>query len=72
VPGDVALVGVDNWEGTVVDQRGSHRLASVDLELMELGRRAAASLLGDGHTPGEHHVTPTFVPGPSSAAEEYR
>ncbi|GAA4217749.1 LacI family DNA-binding transcriptional regulator [Actinocatenispora rupis] len=66
VPEDVALVGVDNWEGIVVDQRGADQLTSVDLELMELGRRGAASLLSPEHAPGEHYVTPTLVVGPSS------
>ncbi|HWU47114.1 MAG TPA: LacI family DNA-binding transcriptional regulator [Humibacter sp.] len=66
VPDDVALVGVDNWEGTVVDQPGSRQLTSVDLELMELGRLGAASLLMNERAPGEHYSVPTLVVGPSS------
>ncbi|MGA0568059.1 LacI family DNA-binding transcriptional regulator [Rathayibacter sp. KR2-224] len=65
VPDDVALVGVDNWEGTVVDQEGSRQLTSVDLELMELGRLGAASMLTE-RVPGEHYSTPTLVLGGSS------
>ena len=67
VPDDIAIVGVDNWEGTVVDQDGSaRRLTSVDPELMELGRLAAANLLTSERTPGEHYTTPTLLVGPSS------
>ncbi|HEY3511346.1 MAG TPA: LacI family DNA-binding transcriptional regulator [Kribbella sp.] len=66
IPDDVALVGVDNWEGTVVDQDGSRQLTSVDLELMELGRLGAASMAAADHAPGEHFSTPTLAIGPSS------
>ncbi|MGN6128613.1 MAG: LacI family DNA-binding transcriptional regulator [Humibacter sp.] len=66
IPDDIALIGVDNWEGTVVDQDGSRQLTSVDLELMELGRLGAASLTTSEHTPGEHFSTPTLALGPSS------
>jgi LacI family transcriptional regulator len=66
VPDDVALVGVDNWEGTVVDQNGLRQLTSVDLELMELGRLGAANLLTAERIPGEHYSAPTLVLGPSS------
>ncbi|GAB3395617.1 LacI family DNA-binding transcriptional regulator [Humibacter soli] len=66
VPDDIALIGVDNWEGTVVDQDGSRQLTSVDLELMELGRLGAASLTTSEHAAGEHFSTPTLVLGPSS------
>ena len=66
VPDDIALVGVDNWEGTVVDQNGLRQLTSVDPELMELGRLAAANLLTSERTPGEHYTTPSLVVGPSS------
>lgn len=65
VPQDIALVGVDNWEGVVVDQ-GVRQLTTVDLELNRLGRLAAASLLGGRPEPGQHHTAPTLVPGPSS------
>ncbi|MFF0339796.1 LacI family DNA-binding transcriptional regulator [Kribbella sp. NPDC004875] len=66
IPDDIALIGVDNWEGTVVDQDGSRQLTSVDLELMELGRLGAASLTTGEHTAGEHFSTPTLAVGPSS------
>jgi LacI family transcriptional regulator len=46
VPDDVALVGVDNWEGIVVDQ-GTRRLTSVDLRLSRLGAVAASHLVED-------------------------
>lgn len=66
VPHDVALVGVDNWEGTVVDQNGTRQLTSVDPELMELGRLAAANLLTPERIPGEHYTAPSLVVGPST------
>ncbi|MEO3741936.1 LacI family DNA-binding transcriptional regulator [Plantactinospora sp. B5E13] len=65
VPADIAVVGVDNWEGVVLDQ-GIRRLTTVDLELQRLGRLAAADVLSSERTPGEHLVTPTLVLGPSS------
>ncbi len=77
VPDDVAIVGVDNWEGVMLDQ-GSRRLASVDLHLDRLGAAAARLLaLGDDGddtsvpdpaSPQRRVVTPTLVEGPSSAA----
>ena len=66
VPDDVALVGVDNWEGTVIDQNGTRQLTSVDPELMELGRLAAANLLTPERIPGEHYTAPSLVVGPST------
>ncbi|GAA1585138.1 LacI family DNA-binding transcriptional regulator [Kribbella hippodromi] len=66
IPDDLALIGVDNWEGTVVDQAGSRQLTSVDLELMELGRLGATSLTTTDHTSGEHLTTPTLALGPST------
>ncbi|HET6739356.1 MAG TPA: substrate-binding domain-containing protein, partial [Kribbella sp.] len=66
VPDDIALIGVDNWEGTVVDQEGSRQLTSIDLELMELGRQGAATLTDAQPAPGEHFSTPTLIVGPSS------
>ncbi|KQQ08260.1 LacI family DNA-binding transcriptional regulator [Rathayibacter sp. Leaf296] len=65
VPGDLALIGVDNWEGVVVDQ-DVRRVTTIDLELMTLGREAAASLLGPAGEPGEHTVPATLVLGPST------
>lgn len=65
VPDDVAVVGVDNWEGIVLDQ-GIRRLTTVDLELRRLGGLAAADLLAPERTPGEHLVAPTLMVGPSS------
>lgn len=65
VPDDIALIGVDNWEGTVVDQEG-RQLTSIDLELMELGRQGAATLTNPEQGPGEHFSTPTLIVGPSS------
>lgn len=65
VPEDVAVVGVDNWEGIILDQ-GIRRLTTVDLELRQLGQLAAADLLAPERTPGEHLVAPNLVVGPSS------
>jgi LacI family transcriptional regulator len=52
VPGDVALVGTDNWDVMVEGRRPS--LTTVDLNLHEVGRRAAQHLLAaiDGQ-PGQ-------------------
>jgi len=41
IPDDVALVGVDNWEGVVVRQGGRH-LTSINPELMGVGAMAAS------------------------------
>lgn len=65
VPQDVAIVGVDNWEGVVVDQE-VRRLTTIDLELMRLGRLAAADVIGTDRHSGEQFNTPTLVLGPSS------
>ncbi|HEY3549184.1 MAG TPA: LacI family DNA-binding transcriptional regulator [Propionicimonas sp.] len=65
VPDDVALVGIDNWEGLVVDQ-GIRRLTTVDLEPQRLGRLAAQDVIAEIRVPGEHLVAPTLVLGPSS------
>jgi LacI family transcriptional regulator len=50
VPDDAAVVGVDNWE--VMAQTARPPLTTVDLNLHELGRVAAAALLRaiEGHT----------------------
>jgi len=65
VPGDVAVVGVDNWEGIVYDQ-DVRRLTTIDLELMRLGRLAAADVIGADRRSGERFQPPTLVLGPSS------
>ncbi|WP_092625499.1 LacI family DNA-binding transcriptional regulator [Jiangella sp. DSM 45060] len=76
VPDDIAIVGVDNWEGVMLDQ-GTRRLTSVDLRLERLGAAAARRLaLGedadDTHAPEPANpqrrvVTPVLVEGPSTA-----
>jgi LacI family transcriptional regulator len=43
VPGDVAVVGFDNWEIVAVETRPP--LSSVDMNLRELGRQAGLTLL---------------------------
>ncbi len=65
VPDDVALIGVDNWEGVVVDQN-TRQITTIDLQLTELGRRAAASLVDEHPGPGQHRLAPTLVEGPST------
>jgi LacI family transcriptional regulator len=65
VPEDIAIVGVDNWEGIILDQ-GVRRLTTVDLRLQMLGRTAAADVIATNRVPGEHLVEPVLVPGPSS------
>jgi len=44
IPDDVALVGVDNWEGIVVRHGGPH-LTTVDTRLAQLGATAARQLI---------------------------
>ena len=45
MPGDVALIGVDNWEQLMHDQRVSRHLTTIDVGLEEIGRQVAAQLL---------------------------
>lgn len=62
VPTDVAVVGFDNWEVMALASRPP--LTTVDLELQQLGQRAAKLLLEtiDGQRqPGEHRVRPRLV-----------
>lgn len=65
VPDDIALIGVDNWEGVVVDQ-DTRQITTLDLQLEELGRRAASSLVDEHPGPGQHQLAPTLVLGPST------
>lgn len=65
VPDDIAIVGVDNWEGIILDQ-GIRRLTTIDLQLQTLGRMAAADVIAETRTPGEHLVEPQLVHGPST------
>lgn len=65
VPDDIAIVGVDNWEGIILDQ-GLRRLTTVDLQLQKLGRLAAADVIAENRVPGEHRVDPVLVKGPST------
>jgi len=44
IPGDVAVVGFDNWE--VVSRQTRPPLTTVDMELKELGHRAGLAILG--------------------------
>jgi LacI family transcriptional regulator len=57
VPEDVAVVGFDNW--SVVTQGSRPEITSIDMQLEELGRRAArrlfAAIGGQGH-PGAESV----------------
>lgn len=66
VPDEIAFIGVDNWEGTVVGQDGSRQLTSVDLELMNLGRLAASNLTSLEHRPGEYYSSPSLAVGHST------
>lgn len=65
VPDDVALVGVDNWEGLIVDQATRH-LTTVDLGLGAMGEAAAAHVLAGADSPGVHHQPPTLIVGDTS------
>ncbi len=65
VPDDVAVVGVDNWEETIVDQK-LRRLTTIDLDLMRVGAVAAGNIIEPVPAGGERFVEPTLVRGPSS------
>lgn len=71
VPGDVAVMGHDNWEIFVGSARP--HLTSIDMNLEQLGRRAAARLFDaiDGHaTPGVETVACRLVPRGSTGMAE--
>jgi len=57
VPEDVAVMGHDNWEVLAAQSRPP--LTTIDMNLQEIGKRAAQLLFGaiEGEeSPGEHHV----------------
>ena len=68
VPGDVAVIGYDNWEALATHARPP--LTSVDINLEHLGRVAAQRLFGaiDG-TPrsGTEHIPGRVIPRESTA-----
>jgi len=68
VPGDVALVGTDNWDVMVEGRRPS--LTTIDLSLHEVGRRAAQYLLaaidGEPVPGGMETVPPQLIMGEST------
>lgn len=61
VPGDIALIGVDNWESLMHDQRGTRHLTTIDVGLEEIGRRVANQLLEADLEPGTQYVEPHVV-----------
>ena len=65
IPEQVALVGVDNWEGLV--NSGDNLLTTIDPRLRQLGEQAATALVGalegEPPSPGAHHVACTLVVG---------
>ncbi|WP_282947044.1 LacI family DNA-binding transcriptional regulator [Cellulomonas endometrii] len=68
VPQDVAVVGHDNWD--IISAGARPRLTSIDMNLEELGRRAAALLFAaiDGdRRPGVDVVPSRLVPRGSTA-----
>lgn len=58
VPGDVAVVGFDNWD--IVATSARPPLTSVDMNLYDLGREASARLLA--MVAGEHHSGTFLLP----------
>ena len=71
MPGDVAVIGHDNWEVLATNARP--QLTSIDMNLEELGRRAAARLFEaiDGHlTPGVETVSCRLVPRGSTGTAD--
>jgi LacI family transcriptional regulator len=69
VPDDIAVVGFDNWE--IVVRHASPSITSIDLSLVEIGRRCATILadMQDTSRPGAvEHVPCTLVVRESSVA----
>lgn len=62
VPEDVALVGVDNWEGTIVGQ-GTRHLTTIDPLLSRLGAAAAQHVIGKHHVEGKQPQPCVLVVG---------
>lgn len=69
VPDDVALVGVDNWEGTIVGQ-GTRHLTTVDPLLSRLGVAAAENIIGDDHAQGRQPQPCVLVVGQTTVGEQ--
>jgi LacI family transcriptional regulator len=61
VPDDVAIIGVDNWEQLMFDQRVTRHLTTIEVGLEEIGRRVAAQLLDPDPEPGVQYVAPQLV-----------
>jgi len=71
VPGDVAVIGVDNWD--VLAQSSRPPLSSIDMQLQELGRAAARALstaIGGASSPGVNRLPVRVVPRESTASIE--
>ncbi|MFD7307244.1 LacI family DNA-binding transcriptional regulator [Promicromonospora sp. NPDC059942] len=64
-PDDLSVIGVDNWEEVVIDQK-LRRLTTIDLDLMGVGRVAADNVIEPAATGGERFVEPILVQGPST------
>lgn len=71
IPEDVALMGVDNWEGIVVRQHSQH-LTTVDAGLSELGEAAAAYLLSGEPAHGRQLLSGTLRLGETTMGSEFR
>jgi LacI family transcriptional regulator len=61
VPDDVAIIGVDNWEQLMFDQRVTRHLTTIEVGLEEIGRRVAGQLLDPDPEPGVQYVAPQLV-----------
>jgi LacI family transcriptional regulator len=72
VPGDVAVVGYDNWEVVAAATRPA--LTSIDMNLQELGREAGAELLAmidGGHRTGTRKIPCKLVVRQSCGADKH-
>lgn len=68
VPGDVAVIGVDNWD--VLAESARPPLTSIDMQLQQLGRAAALALsqaIDGTDEPGVRRLPVTVVPRDSTA-----
>ncbi len=68
IPADVGLVGVDNWEGIVIQNSGPH-LTTVDPRLSDLGAAAARYLLADEVMSGPQLRPCLLVAGETTTGE---
>lgn len=68
IPEDIALVGVDNWEGIIIRHGGPH-LTTIDTRLSALGAAAAEHLLSEAPARGRQLRPCALVIGETTSGE---